>query len=170
MIGGAVRRGLFRLSGRLACRIISDGEHPYLERYFLFRAFGVTAYLHRFVGSDPDRGLHDHPWPWAFSAVLAGSYLERRRAGERSVRWFNRLSGDTFHRVIIPPGAPSVWTLFVHSNARVKPWGFWHEEAGGPGAGAGLARWQPHASSTPRQWWLEAPRGRDDPRRQPVSR
>lgn len=169
-------RALFALSGRLPCRIISDGEQPYLERYFLFRALGVTAYLHRFVGSDPDRGLHDHPWPWAFSVVLRGRYLEQRRSGDRLVRRFNLLGGDTFHRVVMLPGSPSVWTLFVHSNARAKPWGFWREAsepaepgAGGSGGPAREARWTVHASNSPRQWWLQAPRGVETPRRRPAA-
>ena len=65
---------LFRFSGRLRCRFIDceQGE-PYLERYYLFGAFGWHAYLHRFVDSDPDRGLHDHPWSRALSLVLTGS-------------------------------------------------------------------------------------------------
>ncbi|MEZ5658881.1 MAG: hypothetical protein R3E83_10200 [Burkholderiaceae bacterium] len=166
MIASWIRRSLYLFSGRLACRIISDGEHPYLERYFLFRAFGLTAYLHRFVGSDPDRGLHDHPWPWAFSVVLSGQYLERRRSGDRTVRYMNLLSGDTFHRVIMPPGSRSVWTLFVHSNARAKPWGFWHEAA--EEGGSRVARWSAHSSSTPRDWWDQAPRGMHTEARQPA--
>ncbi|MEZ5739520.1 MAG: hypothetical protein R3E68_08760 [Burkholderiaceae bacterium] len=54
----SLRQWLFNRSNRLACRVICDGDQPYLERYFLFRRLGLTAYLHRFVASDPDRGLH----------------------------------------------------------------------------------------------------------------
>ncbi|MEZ5651480.1 MAG: hypothetical protein R3E87_13135 [Burkholderiaceae bacterium] len=166
MFAATIRRALYAISGRLACRIISDGEHPYLERYFLFRAFGLTAYLHRFVGSDPDRGLHDHPWPWAFSVVLSGRYLERRRGGDRVVSWLNLLSGDTFHRVIMLPGSRSVWTLFVHSNARAKPWGFWHESE--QTGGLSSARWTAHRSHSAREWWRDAPPGRASESRQPA--
>jgi hypothetical protein len=93
---------LFWLSGHLSCRIISDGEQPYLERYYLLTLFGVRVYLHRFVASDPDRGTHDHPWPWAFSLILAGWYYEETAYGVSIVRWFNALTGSTFHRVILP--------------------------------------------------------------------
>ncbi|WP_244260428.1 hypothetical protein [Burkholderia gladioli] len=58
-----MRRVLYAISSRLPCRIIADGNKPYLERYYLATVFGVRFYLHRFVASDPDRGLHDHPWP-----------------------------------------------------------------------------------------------------------
>lgn len=94
---------LYWLTSRLPCRIISDDGTPYLERYYLGTVFGVRFYLHRFVGSDPARGLHDHPWAWARSIVLSGWYFEERRDGKRhKVKWYNKLTGDTFHRVILP--------------------------------------------------------------------
>jgi len=123
---------LFRITGRLPCRFI-DGEQgePYLERYYLFGAFGWHAYLHRFVDSDPDRGLHDHPWSRAVSLVLTGGYDELRsahgeprRAEARFVApWrLNFLRGEDFHRVVLRDGRPA-WTLFIH-GPRVKGWGF----------------------------------------------
>ncbi|MEA3274035.1 MAG: hypothetical protein U9Q81_01780 [Pseudomonadota bacterium] len=74
-----IERLLYRISARRPCRFI-DGEQgePYLERYYLFGALGWHAYLHRFVDSDPDRGLHDHPWNRALSLVLSGGYEELR--------------------------------------------------------------------------------------------
>jgi hypothetical protein len=151
---------LYRLSGNLKLRIISDGTRPYLERHYLGTVFGLRLYLHRFVGDDPDRGLHDHPWPWAFSLVLAGWYNELRRTNPlpQPVRWFNTLRADTFHRVLLPeqvpgsvppfpmPRAPgqtprygqlrgypkqSCYTLFIHPAKTCKPWGFWHETPAG---------------------------------------
>jgi hypothetical protein len=72
-----IERLLLFISARRPCRFI-DGERggPYLERYYLFGAFGWHAYLHRFVDSDTDRGLHDHPWGRAVSLVLSGGYDE----------------------------------------------------------------------------------------------
>ncbi|MEJ2214959.1 MAG: hypothetical protein P8Y20_13150, partial [Gammaproteobacteria bacterium] len=67
---------LYRFTGHLRCRII-NGNHgePYLERYHLFRLpGGGGVYIHRFIDSDPDRGLHDHPWKAAVSLILSGSY------------------------------------------------------------------------------------------------
>ena len=173
-----MRRLLFRLSGVLPCRIIADGDEPYLERYFLFRAFGLQAYLHRFVASDPDRGLHDHPWPWALAIVLAGRYREMRRSGAREVRWFNLLTEDTFHRVVIPAGAPDVWTLFVHRSGRTKLWGFWNEAKtldldGKQFPARSIALWRPYrypGDTRVGAWWREAPRGRFEPRRMPFHR
>ena len=53
------------------------------KRYYVGQLFGVTVYLHRFVGCDGDPELHDHPWN-ALSIVLSGSYIELR----------GRLDGD----------------------------------------------------------------------------
>lgn len=152
-----VNRLLYRITGHLRLKVISDKGRPYLERYYLFTLLGVRFYLHRFVGSDPDRGLHDHPWPWAASIVLSGWYLEETRGFEqhaitralaelhgttgvvrRKVRWFNNLTGDSFHRVVLPTRpvrlvrdgkyieqiAEPCWTLFFHRAHYGKEWGF----------------------------------------------
>jgi hypothetical protein len=187
---------LFWLSGFLPCRIINEKDRPYLERYYLCTLFNVRYYLHRFVGSDPDRGVHDHPWPWAVSVVLAGWYWDERRGIEqndiaralaefngttglvrRRVRWFNWLTGDTFHRVVLPNilrrkwvdgryvknAAQPCWTLFFHSTVKSKAWGFLR-----PMEGHTSMFWVPHnypldgTSDTDKPgWWLTAPRGRD---------
>lgn len=121
---------LFWLSAYLPCRIIADDDKSYLERYYLFTLLGVRFYLHRFVDSDPGRGLHDHPWPWAATVVLAGWYYEERRGFEQTptgralasvmcteglirkkIRWFNWLRGDTFHRVVLPVRAQAVTNI-----------------------------------------------------------
>ena len=152
-----IRRLLLALTARLPARVISDGNGPYLERYYLGSAFGARAYLHRFLASDPDRGLHDHPWPWAVSLILAGWYIEQRRDGDHVRRWLNVLTGDTFHRVVMPHGAREVWTLFIH-GPRCKEWGFLRTFDGG-------AVFAPYdygtESGEPKRWWESAPKGRD---------
>lgn len=154
-----MRAFLFWFSGRLPCRIISDGDKPYLERYYLFTLFGVRFYLHRFVASDPDRGLHDHPWSWAFAIILSGWYQDKRRGVTRNVRFFNRLSGDTFHRVILVNGP--VWTIFAHRTKRIKEWGFLRDKGQ-----LGII-YKRHTSSPEEQWWKSVPRGRYETRRMP---
>ena len=147
------RKALYVVAGHLPLRIISEGTRPYLERYYLCTIFGARCYLHRFVGDDPARGLHDHPWPWAYSLIIAGEYIEVRRDGARRVRWFNSLRGDTFHRVRLPQHSGThretfsyantdrlfedsrfattnqtpCWSLFIHEAKANKPWGFWRD-------------------------------------------
>jgi hypothetical protein len=155
-----IERFLHRVTGRLPCRFI-DGEQgePYLERYYLIGAFGWHGYLHRFVASDPDRGLHDHPWSRAVSLVLTGGYDEQRpsdeEAGQISTRTIrplrlNFLRGEDFHRVVLRERRPA-WTLFFH-GPRVKGWGFLQ--------GGELRSMAKDASDfRHRDWWKTAPSG-----------
>ncbi len=151
---------LHRLTARLPCRLI-DGEHgePYLERYYLAGIKGWHLYLHRFVASDPDRGLHDHPWGSAMSLVLSGGYDEIRAApgdpGRTRVRhvrpWtINRLRGEDYHRVVLRDDRPA-WTLFAH-GPRTKGWGFLNG-----GAYRAMSRDQDDARHP--DWWRDAPSG-----------
>ena len=158
-----MRTFLFWLTNHLPCRIISEGDHPYLERYYLFTLLGWRFYLHRFVASDPDRGLHDHPWARAFSIILAGWYWEETRSGTRKVRWFNSLTGDTFHRVVLPIRYADefeypCWTLFFHRAEYVKEWGFLRGQVFIP--------YIRTRSDEKADWWKRVPKGRDEARRQ----
>lgn len=109
-----------------------DGS-PYLTRILFPRVFGIRPMLHHFHRPDGDRALHNHPWEWAFSIILAGGYTEERRLdaeselyGEartevREVRRFNVLSGADYHRVVELKG--DTWSLFV-TGPRAQGWGF----------------------------------------------
>jgi len=122
---------LYWFTGKLKCRIISSDGSPYLERYYLCTIFGLRFFIHRFVASDPDRGLHDHPWKWALSLILSGGYTELKiRKGfasylcsfKRKPGRFNYISGNTFHRVLLNQ-KQEAWSLFAHGE-RIKDWGF----------------------------------------------
>ncbi|MBI3545973.1 MAG: DUF550 domain-containing protein [Gammaproteobacteria bacterium] len=151
-----IRNFLLWLTNRLPARAINgDNGEPYLERYFLCRFLGLQAYIHRFVASDPDRGLHDHPWDWSVSLVLAGGYREIRSADfARSLRpgRLNIIRGTDFHRIVLTPGSEA-WTLFIH-GPRTKGWGFWRE-----------GNYLPHATGKDdypnRAWWKDAPDGHE---------
>jgi hypothetical protein len=178
---------LMKISGRLPCRFIDDGTRRYLERYYIGTLFGWRFYLHRFVGSDPERALHDHPWRKVYSIILSGWYWEETRMGRRKVRWFNALTGDTFHRVVLPirketiaailatPEIPAksaalnivpCWTLFFHTAKDVKPWGFWVDYpdsilAAGT-VSEGIAVFEPYEytrEGSQKEWWLTAKTG-----------
>lgn len=133
-----------------------DGRSPYLSRYYLrgrprmpdgsepFEPGGGTKegaidppgwglYLHRFHRGDLDRELHNHPWRWSLSLILAGGYLEERRQGDRIVRRrlrpgaINWIGQDDFHRVDLTDG--ECWSLFV-AGPKVSGWGFWDRSSG----------------------------------------
>jgi hypothetical protein len=161
-------RLLYRLTGNLRCRII-NGNHgePYLERYHLFRLpGGGGVYIHRFIDSDPDRGLHDHPWNSAVSLILTGRYRELRLAEtnhtkkvvERILKAgrLNILNGDDFHRIVLVDDKP-VWTLFAHTS-KIKDWGFMTVSADGNASYTGhevVTSETDHSN-----WWKVAPRGK----------
>ena len=126
-----INRLLFGLTAGLPCRLITLPSGPYLERYWLGRWFGYTAYLHRFVSPDGERHLHNHPWH-ARSLVLAGGYVEEvvtdltaegPLTERHRVRWWSAVPANKFHRIAAVE--PGTWTLFVHApRIPGKGWGF----------------------------------------------
>lgn len=121
--------------------IFRQGGKPYLNRYSLFhqKASGTNErriYLHHFLAPD-DAGHHNHPFAWSFSIVLKGSYYEdildvqTGRYRTRTVRWFNFIRHDKYHRIAGFADCDSVWTLFIagplnrKANGDPKGWGFW---------------------------------------------
>lgn len=125
------------LATKLPHRLITceDGT-PYLSRYRVLgwmpgdkRRWPLSIYLHHFHRPDLDNALHNHPWRWAVSLVLAGAYLEElpwprnwrfrrwRRAGSVVL-----LKSDSYHRIQRLEG--EVWTLFI-VGPKAQSWGFW---------------------------------------------
>ncbi|MBW0450862.1 hypothetical protein [Paraburkholderia phenoliruptrix] len=109
--------------------VIGDRANPYLIRWWVIprnRFFNV--YLHRFMRSDDDRALHDHPWT-NLSILLRGTYTEHTIAPgginvrtERSAgEWKLRLSGKFAHRIELTHG--ECWTIFI-TGPRYREWGF----------------------------------------------
>lgn len=173
-----INKLLTKISGRLPYRQIKgpDGE-PYLERYFLAQFpkwrwlgkwAGGTIYLHRFIGSDPDRGLHDHPWEVAYSFILSGWYVEERwqnkwlgdkKLAMKSGGALTRITGDDQHRVVMEDGAVT-WSLFWHSK-RIKGWGFFNYRDLHPGQSGEIIS-EPFDAQPDQgrmeKWWLTAGR------------
>ena len=143
MINKTVERICEVLASKLEKRIIMrrDGK-PYLERYYILHSDSISwlpgIYLHKFLSSDEDPELHDHPWGTSVSFVLTGGYFEEYRYADARNRYrsnvrmlgpgrINIIHADTFHRVdLIEDHA---WTLFM-SGERKQDWGFWDQETG----------------------------------------
>lgn len=121
-----MRALLQRIAHRLPLKPISHEGGLYLKRYYVGTAFGIRCYLHHFLLDDPD-GLHNHPWKYGLSVILAGWYWEKRRWGSKPVKWWNIVNGDTLHKVCLPEYLEGygggVWSLFFHT-ARVCDWAF----------------------------------------------
>jgi hypothetical protein len=165
MIDGIIKFALayvvtaLRLPHRCITR--DDGD-PYLHRWYLCGEDGglkyfpegqrakrwwqylmtwmPCVYVHRFVSSDIDPELHNHPWT-AVSLVLVGGYDEERRVDSISAKggfkvvlqrikpfMLNRLNADTFHRVLLI-GDQEAWSI-IKCGEKVQTWGFWSAETG----------------------------------------
>lgn len=105
---------------------IGPADDHQLQRWFVVpRNPFNNVYLHRFLRSDDDRALHDHPWDNR-SWVLSGQYVEVTQDGSRVIR----KEGDVVerraieaHRVELIDGVPAV-TLFFTGPVR-RNWGFY---------------------------------------------
>ena len=115
---------------------IYNADQPYLERWILW--CGITLRLHRFLASDEDRAVHDHPW-WFITLPFTsyGEFIEpkgkdgqgqdEQTDGQEIYRtvtaWRPHFRASNFrHRVEITQ-APS-WTLVV-TGPKSNEWGFW---------------------------------------------
>lgn len=129
-----------------------DGISPYLSRWYLlgrptmpdgsspFDATGAPRegaewsdgyglYIHRFHQSDLEEELHDHPFAFAISLVLSGSYTEKRLYPNRGIVSrrvtrgdLNVIGPETFHRVELAEGEEA-WSVFLVAP-KSKSWGF----------------------------------------------
>lgn len=109
----------------------------YLHRWHLIphNRF-CNIYLHKFIGSDDDRALHDHPWA-SVSFLLKGELAEvviyqhddphvvmcKPLEIVQCVPWLRPVfRRATFaHRLVVIDGP--VWTLFI-TGPKVREWGF----------------------------------------------
>lgn len=63
---------------KILCRIfdykviINCVKDPYLIRWYLIRNRWFALFLHKFVRSDEDRALHDHPWNFIVMPIWQG--------------------------------------------------------------------------------------------------
>lgn len=108
--------------------VIGGPDNPYLHRWYMIpRNPVLNVYLHKFLRSDDDRALHDHPWV-NLSVLLRGEYTEHTIAAGgvnyrkvyRTGDWKFRWPTDA-HRIELHDG--SSISLFV-TGPRVRTWGF----------------------------------------------
>ena len=102
---------------------IGPGHDHQLERWFILpRNNRLNLYLHRFLRSDDDRAMHDHPGDNR-STIIRGCYLECTPSGNTLYRAGDSVSrvAEDAHRVELVDG-PCVSLFVVHNPRRV--WGF----------------------------------------------
>ena len=118
----------------------------YMQRWYIIprnRFFNI--YLHKFVGDDEVRALHDHPWR-SLSILLKGKYIEHRQGHEPKVfrrgsviyrgaeyahrielfnddiNWRDAVAKRKGKIVIFYKPLP-VWTIFI-TGRKIRDWGF----------------------------------------------
>jgi hypothetical protein len=139
--------------------IVNCERDPYLIRWYLLRSKFIAVFLHKFVRSDEDRALHDHPWNFLVIPLWRG-YVEHSseveiiptcygdtgtafQTGNTIKRRVWPIIGTRFrraeyrHRVELVKGKPS-WSLFIRFKER-RVWGFWPKD--------GFQAWN--------DWWKE---------------
>jgi len=124
--------------------IIGGSERPYMLRWWILpRNPLFNIYLHRFLRSDDDRALHDHPWLFNCSILLKGDYIEHVPANksgwpvDMTIKKIPRHAGALYfrfgpapHRVQLYKNPHSekeelpVWTIFI-TGPRIREWGFY---------------------------------------------
>lgn len=123
-----IDKWLAKMEQRQPSFIIGSADNPYLLRWYLIprnRFFNI--YLHKFLRSDDDRALHDHPW-WSVSFLLKGQYWEWTAATNGLRRELFKAfavifrSANHAHRVELVDNQPA-WTLFV-TGPKTREWGF----------------------------------------------
>lgn len=112
-----------------------DGNQ-YLIRWTLVGTPWFSVMLHKFLRSDADRCLHDHPWGFV-SVILSGGYYEEtpegkfwRRPGSvlfRPAKWRHRVFLEVRERIVggrLFVYTVKPWTLVIRGR-RSRTWGFW---------------------------------------------
>jgi hypothetical protein len=137
-----------------------DGSARYFTRYYVFGGprdwdelsrtdppsrrwrLPFNVMLQRAHRSDDALQLHNHPWKWCLSLVLAGGYVEERRAERRCACHYprcdhqlygierrvvkpwrlNLVRAEDFHRIELRES--DCWSLVI-AGRRVQDWGFW---------------------------------------------
>lgn len=107
---------------------INGGERcpSYMFRWHIFRCRWFKAYLHKFVGEDWSKDLHDHPRRF-ISIGLWGEYFEENKTGVTTYRapWFRTFAAEHSHRIWVTPGT-TCWTLAIVFKI-TRDWGFWND-------------------------------------------
>lgn len=101
--------------------------HPYVIRWILeCKWFSVR--LHKWLGNDDLRNLHDHPWDY-WAMVIKGCYVEKLdpSQGEGHFYWMLpwkpvRRKAERRHAVELVSWP--TWSILVTGPER-REWGFW---------------------------------------------
>lgn len=111
---------------------LRDAEgNVYLERLRILDTPLFGVYIHHITAEDPDRDLHNHPWPF-LSIVLSGHYIEEITREPHADVWKTELEAHkrgSIHKFSlawahrIRSVDDGTWTLIIRGRRRPN-WGF----------------------------------------------
>lgn len=86
-----------------------------------------NVFLHKFLKSDNDRSLHDHPWK-SWSILLKGHLVEIYKDGTltitRRIPLFKPIFRTARHTHRLVLYSNTAWTIFSVGK-KTREWGFW---------------------------------------------
>lgn len=105
--------------------IMNCERNPYLYRWYVIRTSRLGVFIHRFVRSDEDRALHDHPWAFIVIPIWRG-YREHNDRGVTRVLPIlgTRMRKATYRPRVELIDGRQAWSLFFRFRY-VRLWGFW---------------------------------------------
>lgn len=134
--------------------IVNCDRDPYLLRWYVIRTEAVGLFIHKFVRSDEDRALHDHPWDFIVIPIWRGynewscwhsqemaahvakfpAQAERyglTANGEKKRRVWpligTRFRRATYRHRVELIGGKSSWSIFIRFR-NWRDWGFWPKD------------------------------------------
>lgn len=127
----------------LRAEVIKGTADQYMKRWWLLALpGGRRVYLHKFIGSDWSRDLHDHP-KWFVSIGLWGGYVEEvgehayvhshdlkgwltKRRRRWVAPWVRFFPATQIHRLRVNRRRPC-WTIVITGSIS-REWGYWSED------------------------------------------
>lgn len=97
----------------------------YLHRLRIIQTPLFALYLHKIMGPDIDRELHDHPWNF-IPIILRGGYVQENEDGlysSFSAGTYRYMKAERAHRIVRLYRIPT-WTLCFVGHRR-RDWGFY---------------------------------------------
>lgn len=91
------------LSAIFPFKVIMNCNHdPYLIRWYVFKTKRVTLFIHKFVRSDEDRALHDHPWPFLVIPIWRGYWEHSYRPSHYDEAGQIEYAAENVRRRVLP--------------------------------------------------------------------
>lgn len=101
---------------------IGNPECPYCYRWVL-NLFLFSIRIHKWLGDDDKRYMHDHPWPF-ITIVLKGKYIDASEKGKDHLKTGSIRYRRSIHKHNVTNVKPGTITLVI-TGPKIRNWGYW---------------------------------------------